>query len=181
MEYTTVELTVAGFPQPEPVICGRLQTLEELTTAMIEDIRVARMDFALLERLQMCLQLEQQRRNAIGPNMSPKDTIKEYQRRLTEPVTSRQISERGGGTGSLTATGWDYVRPALQLSIRSCLVNGFINEIFADGQRGDAEFRRCVELIEGAQAQWPDVNGSIRGRTLETTFLRQARFENIPS
>lgn len=172
-EYNTGETMVPGSTQPQQVIYGRLQTLEELTTAMIEDIRVARMDGALLNKLQICFQLEQQRRNAIGPSMSPKDTIKEYMRRLTESVSSRRVFEFGGGTGSTTATGWDYVRPALQLSIRSSLMGGFIKDIFAEGQIGDEEFRRCVNLIEEARGQWPDINGSLRGRTLEETFLRQ--------
>jgi hypothetical protein len=54
-------------------------------------------------------------------------------------------------------------------------MNGFMKTVFDDTQIGSDEFRRCVEIIEGARAQWPDVDGSLRGRTLEETFLRQVR------
>jgi hypothetical protein len=176
-EFNAVEMAVPGMTEPQQVIFGRLQTLEELTTAMIEDIRVGRLDGESFGKLKLCLQLEQQRRNAIGPNMSPKETIAEYARRLTETPSSRPLPEflRSGGAGSTMSTGWDYVRPALQLSIRSSLMNGFLKSVLAEDDDGASEFRRCVDLIEEAHALWPDVDGSVRGRTLEETFLRQVK------
>ncbi|KAA8896191.1 hypothetical protein FN846DRAFT_783928 [Sphaerosporella brunnea] len=176
-EFNTVEMPVSGMPGPQQVIFGRLQTLEELTTAMIEDIRVGRLDMESLGKLNLCLQLEQQRRNAIGPNITPKEAIAEYARRLTEPPSGRSLPEfaRSGGSGSVLASGWDYVRPALQLSIRSSLMGAFLKSVLAEDDNGTPEFRRCVELIEEARALWPDVDGSMRGRSLEETFLRQVK------
>jgi hypothetical protein len=176
-DYNVVEMVVPGTAQPQQVIFGRLQTLEELTTAMIEDIRVGRLDMEAFGKLKLCLRLEQQRRNAIGPNLTPKETIAEYARRLTEPPSSRRLVDFGlpGGTGSTMATGWDYVRPALQLSVRSSLMNGFLKSVLAEEENGADDFHRCVDIIEEARALWFDVDGSLRGRTLEETFLRQVK------
>lgn len=54
-------------------------------------------------------------------------------------------------------------------------MNGFLKALFHSTQIGVDEFRRCVEIIERARAQWPDVDGGLRGRTLEETFLRQVK------
>jgi len=67
--------------------------------------------------------------------------------------------------------GWDLARPALQLSIRSALMNGCPAGTVDPGD-DEKEFRRAVELIEEAWKMWPDVYGATRGRTLEETFLR---------
>lgn len=176
-EYEIRDMVLPGINTPAPVIFGRLQTLEELTTAIVEDIRVGRFDMAALEKLQLCFTLEQQRRNAIGPNLTPKEVIAEYARRLIEPPASRAATPFDVGGGSSRATGWDYVRPALQLSIRSCLMSGFIKTVFDDTEVGADEFRRCIELIEEAHKQWPNIDGSLRGRTLENTFLRQIKVQ----
>ncbi|CCX06647.1 Similar to Stress-induced-phosphoprotein 1; acc. no. Q3ZBZ8 [Pyronema omphalodes CBS 100304] len=174
MEYSIKEqyLPTVGL---QPYIIGRLQTLEELTTALTEDIRVGRLGPPSLEKLKLCFTMEQQRRNAIGPGMSPQATIAEYARRLTESPDQRAPTPFDALGGSTRAIGWDYVRPALQLTIRSSLMNGFLKRVFGEGEIGSVEFRRCVELIEAAQKEWSDVDGSIRGRTLEETFLRQVK------
>lgn len=54
-------------------------------------------------------------------------------------------------------------------------MNGFLKTLFHTTKIGVDEFRRCVEIIERARAQWPGVDGSVRGRTLEETFLRQVK------
>lgn len=155
-------------PEGAEIIFGRLQTLEELTTAMVEDIRVARFEQTDLEKLALCYKLEQQQRNALGPELSPKETILEYSRRLIHPRDQPSLS----GPSARRATGWDYVRPALQLSIRSRVMNGFLKTVF-DGQAAAAEeFHLAAQLIEEARKMWPEVDGSIRGRSLEETFLR---------
>jgi len=122
-EFHIREMPIPGVATPAQVVFGRLQTLEELTTAMVEDVRVGRFDMNGLEKLKLCFTLEQQRRNAIGPKLSPQETIAEYARRLTEAPAAREVTPFDVGGGSTKATGWDYVRPALQLSIRSCLVS----------------------------------------------------------
>jgi hypothetical protein len=121
MEYSIKEqyLPTVGL---QPYIIGRLQTLEELTTALTEDIRVGRLGPPSLEKLKLCFTMEQQIRNAIGPGMSPQAAIEEYARRLTESPDQRAPTPFDALGGSTRAIGWDYVRPALQLTIRSSLV-----------------------------------------------------------
>ena len=121
-EFHTEDVQITGMPGATRVIVGRLQTLEELTTALIEDVRVGRFDANGLDKLNLCFALEQQRRNAIGPGLSPAETIAAYAWRLTEPPAAREPTAFDVGGGSTRAAGWDYVRPALQLTIRSCLV-----------------------------------------------------------
>lgn len=121
-EFQAVDAPVLGTDGAMRTIVGRLQTLEELTTALIEDVRVGRFDANGLDKLKLCFALEQQRRNAIGPGLSPADTIAAYASRLTEPLAGREATIFDAGGGSSRAVGWDYVRPALQLTIRSCLV-----------------------------------------------------------
>ncbi|KAL7266668.1 hypothetical protein RUND412_010781 [Rhizina undulata] len=145
-------------------IFGRVQTLEEVTTAILEDPRVARFSLESLDKIELCYRLEQQQRNAIGPNNSPEETIRLYKERLTNPPVQRP------GMPTLPP-GWDSVRPALQLSIRTALLNGIVKEILTPDD-SVSEFRRTVRLIEVARATWPTTDGSIRGRTLEETFLR---------
>lgn len=145
-------------------IFGRVQTLEELTTAILEDIRVARFDAVALNKLRLCYALEQQQRNAIGPNLTPKDTIAKYNQRLTQARVLHGLNDPIGG--------WNSVRPALQLSIRTALMNGCINKALDVPGSDEPEFRRAVDLIEEARRMWPMVDGVIRGRTLEETFLR---------
>jgi hypothetical protein len=155
-------------PEGQPVIFGRLQTLEELTTAMVEDIRVARFDKPLIEKLQLCYKLEQVRRDAIGPNIPSKKVIEIYNERLQNEINAAERMHVG-------ATGWDNVRPALQLTIRSCLMNGLLKFITNCSPYGTLDFSRCVELIETAREIWRDVDGGVRGRTLEETFLRHVK------
>jgi len=167
---------VPGAPPGVLGIFGRLQTLEELTTALLEDSRVLRLDGVAIEKLQLCYQLEQHQRNAIGPHLSPKETIIEYNRRLTQsPYQGGPVVNNVGASfymgPSKPLAGWDLVRPALQLSVRSALMNGCLAGIVDPGN-DEKEFRRAVELIEEAWKMWPNVDGATRGRTLEETFLR---------
>ena len=81
-------------------ISGPLQTLAELTSAAMEDIRVVYFEREAFEKLQLCYMLEQQQRNAVGPGLGVQQTIAKYHERISLGVT------------------WDVVRPALQLSIR---------------------------------------------------------------
>lgn len=150
---------VPGAAPGTRAIFGRVQTLEELTTAILEDIRVARFDSVSLDKIRLCYALEQQQRNAIGPGLSPRDTIVAYNQRLTQH----------NGIGDY---GWNNVRPALQLSIRTALMNGCIKMGLDAPGSDEPEFRRAVELIEEARWMWPMVDGAVRGRTLEETFLR---------
>ncbi|KAG0127377.1 hypothetical protein HOY82DRAFT_568261 [Tuber indicum] len=156
-------------------IFGRVQTLEELTSALLEDSRVLRLDGVAIEKLQLCYQLEQHQRNAVGPNLSPKETIVEYNRRLSQPPQNGPLINSYGASFSIGSpgplAGWDLVRPALQLSVRSALMNGCLAGIVDPGNE-EKEFRRAVELIEEAWKVWPNVDGATRGRTLEETFLR---------
>lgn len=153
---------VPGAPPGTRAIFGRVQTLEELTTAILEDIRVARFDSVSLDKIRMCYALEQQQRNAIGPNLSPKDTIAAYNQRLAHARV--QNNDPAGG--------WNSVRPALQLSIRTALMNGCIGMSLGSPGSDEPEFRRAVDLIEEARRVWSMVDGAVRGRTLEETFLR---------
>ena len=145
---------VPGAPPGVLGIFGRLQTLEELTTALLEDSRVLRLDGVAIEKLQLCYQLEQHQRNAIGPHLSPKETIIEYNRRLTQPPHQGGPVVNNVGASfymgpSKPLAGWDLVRPALQLSVRSALMNGCLAGIVDPGN-DEKEFRRSVELIEEA-------------------------------
>ncbi|PWW75722.1 hypothetical protein C7212DRAFT_344409 [Tuber magnatum] len=167
---------IPGAPPGVLGIFGRVQTLEELTTALLEDSRVIRLNGDAIEKLQLCYQLEQHQRNAIGPDLSPKDTIIAYNRRLSLPPQNGPVINNSGGSFSMgpassPVAGWDLVRPALQLSIRSALMNGCLAGIVDPGN-DEKEFRRAVELIEEAWKMWPNVDGATRGRTLEETFLR---------
>lgn len=167
---------IPGAPPGVTGIYGRVQTLEELTTALLEDIRVVRITQDTLDKLALCYKLEQQQRNAIGPGMSPKETIAEYNRRLTQPASvasgGAAVRMPGLNFGPPPRGGWDIVRPALQLSIRSAIMNGCLYSLDLAPGKDEAEFRRAVELIEEARRTWRHVDGSIRGRTLEETFLR---------
>ncbi|RPA95488.1 hypothetical protein L873DRAFT_1697761 [Choiromyces venosus 120613-1] len=167
---------VPGAPPGVLGVFGRVQTLEELTTALLEDIRVIRLDGTAIEKLQLCYQLEQHQRNAIGPTLSPKEVIVEYNKRLSQPPQNGPVVHNFAVNFSMTQptrslSGWDVVRPALQLSIRSALMNGCLAGIVDPGNE-EKEFRYAVELIEEAWKMWPNVDGATRGRTLEETFLR---------
>lgn len=157
------------------MIFGRLQTLEEVTSALIEDDRVGRFEPKTIEKLSLVLTLEQQSRFAVGPESSPKKTVEEYNRRLTEAPNQRPAFLRQMNTPAATALGWDYVRPALQLSVRSALINGLIGFATQQEHHGTKDLTRAAELVEEARKQWPDVDGSLRGRTLDETFYRQIK------
>ncbi|TGZ80153.1 hypothetical protein EX30DRAFT_349613 [Ascodesmis nigricans] len=168
-----------GYPSEHPLIFGRLQTLEELTTALVEDSRVLRFDKTAMEKLELCLALEQMCRDAIGPNLSPSETIFAYNERLTNGPDPSWNGPQPMAKDGPKPMGWDYVRPALQLSIRSALMNGLLetavrrkNPRFREGVQ---HLQRAAELIIEARKQWLDIDGGVRGRTLETTFLRQVQ------
>ncbi|KAI5853263.1 hypothetical protein DFP73DRAFT_535819 [Morchella snyderi] len=157
---------IPGAPPGTRGIFGKVQTIEELTTAILEDGRVARFDNTCLQKLRLCFALEQQQRNAIGPGLSPKETINAYNSRLASART------QSNGLTDPVIGGWNQVRPALQLSIRTSLMNGCIAGTLGAPGSDEPEFRRAVDLIEEARKTWPMVDGAIRGRTLEETFLR---------
>jgi len=157
-------------------VFGRLRALEELTTALLEDSRIFYLDGVVFDKLQLCYQFGHHQRSAIGPHLSPKETIIEYNRPLNQPPhqggpVANDISASFYMGPSKPLAGWDLARPALQLSIRSALMNGCPAGLVDPGN-DEKEFRLAVELIEEAWKMWPNADGATCGRTLEETFLR---------
>lgn len=168
-----------GAPPGAQIIYGRLNTLSDLVSALIEDIRIFRIEGKDFEKLSMCISMEHQQRNPVALDMPPKEAVAEYRKRLTirhaapnDPQSPNVFNEQSPRHPSRSVIGWDYVRPALQLTIRNHIMAGLMKNAFNGPGEGCQDLRDAIEIIEEAQRTWPDVDGSIRGRTLEETFLR---------
>ena len=101
---------------------------------------------------------EQNRLQAIGPQASPSDTIAKYKERLR-------------------SDGWDLVRQALAVSVRSNIIIGVVSELVGQPGQACARFRHVISLIKIARAEMDPRNEHLteRGAVLRERYLLRFR------
>ncbi|KAL0575571.1 hypothetical protein V5O48_006415 [Marasmius crinis-equi] len=133
---------------------SRLGVIEHLSNAIMMDTRAFHIsDQEWVAKFNKQLQLENGHYRS-WVQFGPEKILKEAESRLA-------------------AEGWDSVRPALSVTIRSWILFGFLE----GGSRGnfvsEAEhIGRALEVINWGRKTWPDVPSEDRGVIFMDTFLR---------
>ncbi|KAJ7651524.1 hypothetical protein DFH06DRAFT_995832 [Mycena polygramma] len=77
--------------------------------------------------------------------------------------------------GRLAAEGWDKLGPALCVTVRLWIMQGFICGSTGSQRVATEYFRSALDIIEWGCKTWSDVPRSMRGDIFDITFMRSVR------
>ncbi|KAJ8093118.1 hypothetical protein PM082_020603 [Marasmius tenuissimus] len=132
-----------------------LEGVEKLSNGLMRDWRVFNIpDDNWYIRLEQLMKTESDRLNAWVSDDNPNRLVREVEERILKD-------------------GWDNVRPALSLTIRSWIVLGHVESCTKGNfENSVAFYNKAMKVIKFGRKTWSSVGHDVRGEVFRDTFLR---------
>ncbi|KAF8215758.1 hypothetical protein K438DRAFT_1704631 [Mycena galopus ATCC 62051] len=151
----TMKRTVKRYIQEELAVEGEPHAIEAMSNGILIDRRCFYMD------------------------SRPKDWLNQYMEQVKFEGEYYQAWGKGGSKtvceqapGRLDKEGWSSVGPALCMTVRLWIMQGFISGSTGSHRVATEYFRSALDVIEWGRETWKDVSRSLRGDIFDLIFMR---------